>query len=339
MAKRIVPPGSICFVSIGSTIGKMCSITTPSLTNQQINTLIVDQRSGHPTYIYYALAQRTPHLKAIAGGSATPILNKTAFSAVEIEVLPVEEQHGVGNLLDSLDDMIESRRRAIAMLEELRQLEFQRLLANADTQYLPLAELATVVKGVSYKSAELRPSRTSLVTLKSFDRHGGYKADGLKPYVGPYKPAQVIEPGEIVVAQTDLTQGAEVVGRAVRVPADHSAAVLVASLDLSIVRPKIGLPVEYLLGVLTSEDFRQHCRSRTSGTTVLHLASDAIPTFEAPVVSTELQTSYSETVRPIVARTDALEREVQKLGALRDALLPGMLSGRIRVPEPEGALA
>ena len=119
MAKRIVPPGSICFVSIGSTIGKMCSITTPSLTNQQINTLIVDQRSGHPTYIYYALAQRTPHLKAIAGGSATPILNKTAFSAVEIEVLPVEEQHGVGNLLDSLDDMIESRRRAIAMLEEL----------------------------------------------------------------------------------------------------------------------------------------------------------------------------------------------------------------------------
>jgi type I restriction enzyme S subunit len=201
-----------------------------------------------------------------------------------------------------------------------------------------LSELVAITKGVSYKSAELLPSRTSLVTLKSFDRNGGYKANGLKPYVGPYKPQQVIEPGELVVAQTDLTQGAEVVGRAVRVPADGSADVLVASLDLAIVRPA-GVNPEYLLGILTDETFRQHCRSRTSGTTVLHLASDAIQTYMAPVASEDTQEAFGEFARPMVKKVDSLNREIVHLSALRDALLPELLSGRIRVPEAARTVA
>ena len=96
---------------------------------------------------------------------------------------------------------------------------------------------------------------------------------------------------------------------------------------------------EYLLGVLTDEAFRQHCRSRTSGTTVLHLAGDAIPTYAAPVVSDAAQHKYAAHVQPLIEKADSLNRENDRLAALRDALLPELLSGRICVPEAAEAVA
>ena len=269
------------------------------------------------------------HLKH---GTSNPSLTRDAFGAQYFPVPPVEEQRAIAATLDILDEKIESNGRSTALLSALVTLYFQSLLAHATPTYRPLGELATITKGVSYKSAELQESLTSLVTLKSFDRAGGYKPDGLKPYIGRYKPAQIVMPGELAVAQTDLTQGAEVIGRAVRVPANPTADVLVASLDLAIVRSIAGIANEYLLGILTDERFRQHCRSRTTGTTVLHLASDAIPTYMAPVVTSEAQSQYADLVRPLLARIDSLERETVALVKLRDSLLPELLSGRIRVP-------
>lgn len=295
---------------------------------------VIDMR-----WAYYELLGHD--INSMDSGSAIPSTSRDAFYRMPVLVPPVNEQRGIAATLGALDDKIESNRRSVELIEHLLMLEFQNLLRTESVDYRPLSELATITKGVSYKSADLQPSTTSLVTLKSFDRNGGYKADGLKQYVGPYKPQQVIEPGEVVVAQTDLTQGAEVVGRAVRVPADGSAEVLVASLDLVIVRPSDSdkITPEYLLGVLVDESFREHCRSRTSGTTVLHLAGDAIPTYLAPIVSAPAQQSFSALSRPLIARADSLNAETARLALLRDTLLPELLSGRIRVPEAEGAVA
>jgi type I restriction enzyme, S subunit len=199
---------------------------------------------------------------------------------------------------------------------------------------LPLAAFATFTKGVSYKSSELSPSGdTRLVTLKSVGRRGGYQPSGLKRYTGQPKAAQVLLPGELVVAQTDLTQAADVIGRVVRVPEDVGVGRLVASLDLVIVRPQDRTPVEYLHGVLLEERFRQHCRSRSSGTTVLHLSRDALPQYAAPRVPFQEQERFALLARPLLDKQDTLTRESARLASLRDALLPELLSGRIRVPE------
>lgn len=130
-----------------------------------------------------------------------------------------------------------------------------------------------------------------------------------------------------------LTQAADVIGRVVRVSTDVDAGRLVASLDLVIVRPQGGTPPEYLYGVLLEERFRQHCRSRSSGTTVLHLSRDALPQYEAPDIALEKQEGFASLARPLLDKQDALGRESARLVALRDALLPELLSGRIQVPE------
>jgi type I restriction enzyme S subunit len=276
------------------------------------------------------------HLKH---GTSNPSLTRDAFAAQYFPVPPLTDQRSIAAALVALDDKIESNRKIESVIAHLVDAEFQRSMTDADPLFVRLGDLAVCVKGVSYKSVELSDSRTSLVTLKSFDRRGGYKRDGLKPYVGPFKKEQIIAPGEIAVAQTDLTQGAEIVGRAIRVPASETAETLVASLDLVIVRPNSSeLTSEYLFGALTAERFRQYCRSRTSGTTVLHLASDAIPEYKLPLLPRDSRDAFAKLIAPLLERKDVAAQESARLTSLRDALLPELLSGRVQVRHSEGVL-
>ncbi|MEW1950837.1 restriction endonuclease subunit S [Pseudarthrobacter sp902506025] len=264
-------------------------------------------------------------------------INLADIRSLKLTVPDVSEQRSIAQVLGALDDKIAANTRFISVIGETLNATFTSICGHPE-QMIPFGQLATITKGVSYRSADLSDSLTALVTLKSFGRNGGYSCKGLKEYSGPFKPAQQIAPGELVVAQTDLTQAAEVVGRAVRVPRAPDYEKLVASLDLAIIRPRQDAPVEFLLGVMLQGRFRAHCRTRTSGTTVLHLASDAIPSFQAPLVSREIQDIYASVARPMLQLRDSLEYEMDSLAATRDTLLPQLMSGQLRVKYAEKVL-
>lgn len=264
-------------------------------------------------------------------------INLADIRSLKLTVPNISEQRSIAEVLGALDDKITADSRLIAKLTEVLEASFTSLCGHPE-QMIPFREIASTTKGVSYRSADLNGSTTALVTLKSFARNGGYSPRGLKEYSGPFKPAQQIAPGELVVAQTDLTQAAEVVGRAVRVPRAVGFEKLVASLDLAIVRPRQGTPIEFLLGVMLQGRFRAHCRSRTSGTTVLHLASDAIPSFQAPLVSKEVQHRYSSEARSMLQLRDSLEYEIDSLSVTRDTILPQLISGKLRIKDAEKVL-
>ena len=80
-----------------------------------------------------------------------------------------------------------------------------------------LSDIASFVGGYSYKGDELvDSSNTGMATIKNYNRSGGFKTDGFKA-INPsdkVKNAQYAELFEILVAHTDLTQNAEVIGNA-----------------------------------------------------------------------------------------------------------------------------
>ena len=196
-----------------------------------------------------------------------------------------------------------------------------------------LADVVSVTKGKSYKSSELKDSSVSLVTLKSFLRGGGYREDGLKPYSGTFKDEQVVQPGELVMAFTDVTQAADLIGVPAIVSADPSAERLVASLDVGIVRPhSASVSNLFIYFLLKSERFREHAKAHASGTTVLHLSKDAVPNFEIAVPPDELLTKFREIAEPAFALADSLSQESRMLASLRDGLLPRLISGELQIP-------
>ena len=82
--------------------------------------------------------------------------------------------------------------------------------------YIQLSDLATFVGGYSYKGTELQTSNCAMATIKNFDRNGGFKLDGFKEIIPSekLKISQEVDLFDILVAHTDLTQNAEVIGNA-----------------------------------------------------------------------------------------------------------------------------
>lgn len=285
-------------------------------------------------FLYYLLQYgpaRADMLNRATGTTATGI-RQAELVKVPLRLPSFTNQQQIALALGSLDDKVRSNLKQAKLLGELLKARFTEIIGTPNS-YIPFETIASFTKGVSYRSADLTNSSNSLVTLKSINRKGGYQARGLKQYAGKFKPAQEIHPGELVVAQTDLTQAADVVGRVVRVPRQVGVETLIASLDLVIVRPRDGVPAEYIYGVMLEESFREHCRARATGTTVLHLGKDALPTFPVPEVSARTQAEFATIARPLLARRDALGREIETLSTMRKALLPGLLSGRLQISD------
>jgi len=119
--RQILPPRSVCFVCIGATIGKICMTTAKSLTNQQINSVVVDTTRHDPFFVYYLLSTLAEEVKNVAGGAATPIVNKTTFENLQVDVPPLPVQRKIAAILSAYDDLIENNLRRIKILEEMAQ--------------------------------------------------------------------------------------------------------------------------------------------------------------------------------------------------------------------------
>ena len=191
-------------------------------------------------------------------------------------------------------------------------------------------EIANIIKGKSYKSSELEKSKTALVTLKSFNRGGGYRLDGLKEYTGKYKPEQEVFAGELIIAYTDVTQAADVIGKPAMVMSDSNYKHLVISLDVGVVRPFNDVYKHFLYCLAMTDSFQAHTKSFCTGTTVLHLGKDAVPSFEFINPSNELLHVFYKQTSPIFEKINLHIEENKNLEKARDLLLPRLLSGEIK---------
>ena len=108
----IIPAGAICVSCIGSDLGKAVITTEECVTNQQINSLIVDTDRYDPEYIYYSMLILGKELNFHSKTStAVPIVNKSSFSSYEIMCPSLDEQKKISGVLSSLDSKIETNER------------------------------------------------------------------------------------------------------------------------------------------------------------------------------------------------------------------------------------
>lgn len=127
-----IPKGSIAVSCIGSDMGKANIIKADSVTNQQINSIIIDKSKHDPLFIYYSLSLKQEYFKSIASGSATPILNKNDFGECEIDVPSKESQIIISSFLDVLDTKIEINNKINQTLEQMSQTLFKSWFVDFD---------------------------------------------------------------------------------------------------------------------------------------------------------------------------------------------------------------
>ena len=123
---RIVPVDSILFTCIGI-IGKIAVNKVECAFNQQINAIIPDKSKCLTDYLVYALQSKKRLLQETANAPVVPILNKTQFSEIEIELPSLEQQEKISVQLNKINDLISQRNLQLSKLDELVKSRFVEL--------------------------------------------------------------------------------------------------------------------------------------------------------------------------------------------------------------------
>ncbi len=114
---RQIKEGSVLFVCIGSTIGKIAQNKFDCATNQQLNSLIANKGYSND-FLYSILDANSSVIASIAGNHAVPIINKTTFSEVKLFFpASVQEQQKIAACLSSLDTLITAQAEKIEQLK------------------------------------------------------------------------------------------------------------------------------------------------------------------------------------------------------------------------------
>ena len=126
LSNKVLPVNSILVTCIGSDMGKVAMNQIKVITNQQINSIIPDVDFVNNNFLYYRLVDMYKTLRIYGGdGTAVPIVNKGDFESIETEIPPLPEQRAIASVLSSLDDKIDLLHRQNKTLEAMAETLFR----------------------------------------------------------------------------------------------------------------------------------------------------------------------------------------------------------------------
>ena len=353
-AKWIVP-NTVTVAMYGATAGKSCIVKVPMTTNQACCNLTINDEVADYEFVYYTLKNDYTTLASLANGGAQQNLNAQIIKDYVLKMPSLADQRRIASILSSLDRKIELNNKINADLEEMAQAIFKNWFVDFEPfkdgkfvdselgmipegwKVISLNEILDNVSGYSYKGSELQSSNIAMATIKNFERKGGFKTEGYKEIVisKKIKETQFVNMFDVLVAHTDLTQNAEIVGNPAIVLSKGGYEKLIMSMDLTKVISKIdGVTNGLLYCILSTSRFKEHALGYVNGTTVLHMSKKAVPEYTCafPKDINQIR-DLCITLDSIYKRMAVTYDENSRLSTLRDTLLPRLMSGEIEVPE------
>ncbi|MDY3047643.1 MAG: hypothetical protein SOR23_05360 [Candidatus Enterosoma sp.] len=199
------------------------------------------------------------------------------LSRISLIIVPI-----VGTI-GTIDDLIEKEQELLTKIEQFEARFFSGVFGENKQCHYRLAEICNFVPGYSYTSDELVDSSIGMVTIKSVDRVGGFKTDGIKS-ISPengLKPEKKCWVGDVLVAHTDLTKNQEIIGSPIIVTSSGGFEGLTFSMDMVKVEPKkLDFSKPLIYQILKSKSFKAHALGYCNGSTVVHLSKNALANYE-----------------------------------------------------------
>lgn len=270
-------------------------------------------------------------------GSTMPKLTQANMDRIQLTIPPLSEQRAIAHILGTLDDKIELNRKMNQTLEALAQTEFKRMMGESAGREVVLGEICEVAIGGDWGEDEPSDDSVETICLRGVDlehlRKTGY-ADAPRRWVKQSKllPRRLDE-RDVLVAASGLG------------PTGRS---LWACVELEKV---FGMPVTYsnfckrfrcrTPPIAAFVDRHLHYMRQTgeiwdyvNGTSIPNLDAKGLLTSHRLILPPEAALHRFYTfIKQITQKL--YSKESRTLAALRDALLPKLISGEIRVRDAE----
>lgn len=282
---------------------------------------------------------------------------RTAF---KLTLPPISEQREIASILGALDDKIELNRRMAATLEEMARALYRSWFADFDPVKAKAEGLAPAF--MDEATAALFPDRfgddglpdgwemmplsslcvqvkDSIDPRKNTDRiFDHYSLPAFDAGKGPVR-----EPGSAIQSQklripTEAILFSRLNPTTPRIwwaRTSDQVFASVASTEFLVVVSRIKGDMPSLYSLLVSDEFRGNVIARVTGTSNSHQRVKPASVLDIEVVGAtdEIRGAYGAVTTPWFDRIDELNQENRTLAALRDSLLPKLMSGELRVGE------
>ena len=327
---QILPCKSILVTCIGI-IGKVAINNVECAFNQQINAIVPDTSKCLTEYLAYAIQNKQKEMQDIANAPVLPILNKTQFSDIEIQLPSVESQAEVVKKMRAVDVMVSLRKQQLSKLDELVKSRFIEMFGDPidNPKGLPvktLKKLSTLItngntpkggsenyvdKGILFlRSQNVWRNRIELDDVAYIDdaTHRSLKKSSLK-----HKDILITKTGRINTENSSL-------GRAALYLGDDDSAninghVYLVRLDGSVVP-------EYVVTILTSEAYRKYIRKVcVGGIDKRQINLDQVEDFPIILPPIDLQQQFATFVERTDKSKATIQKSLEKLETLKKVLM------------------
>ncbi len=365
----LYPEPSIVIGRVGAYCG--CVHFVPRAAWITDNAIVALPKAGNDLrYLFYLLGSL--ELQRTAIGSAQPLMTQGGLKVVRTKVPPLAEQKAIAAVLGALDDKIELNRRMNATLEAMARALFQSWFVDFDPVrakldgrppaaldqataalfpatfqessigHIPtgweaaeLGQIADVIDCLHAKKPERCESGELYLQLNNI------RDDGLIDITDSFFVSRAdyqkwISRMEAVAGDCVITNVGRV-GAVGQIPEGVKAAL---GRNITGIRCKRDFPFPtFLIECLVSDAMREEIRLKTDTGTILDaLNVKSIPKLRFVRPSWEIAESFEKLTRPLRRRMEHNLSESRTLAALRDSLLPKLLSGELSVNEREAAL-
>ena len=324
----ILPANSVCVSCIGSDLGKVVITTRPTVTNQQINSIVVDEARFDISFVYYAMRILGKKLNFISKTStAVPIVNKSSFSSYEIECPSLKEQKQIAAVLSVLDAKIECNRMINDNLYEMVNDYYTSLFKDVECEMTTIGNYAERIHSGGtpttsnaaywdgtfgwFSSGETR-NRFVISTEKSITQTGIDNSS-----------TKLASKHDIVMASAGqgFTRGQTSM---LLIDTYVNQSVIVIHADRNI------LP--YLFWNLANR--YEELRAISDSSSIRgSLTTKMIAAFEIPRANNDVIQTFSGFAWAVIPQIENNLLENERLAALRDSLLPKLMSGEIDVSD------
>ena len=336
----------------------------PAVVNQHVAIIRVDKSVADPGYVLSYLTH--PYVKHYiesfnAGGSRRAI-TKGHIESFVLPLPPLPEQRAIAHILGTLDDKIELNRRMNQTLEEIARAIFKSWFVDFDPVKAKTAGRQPV--GMDAETAALFPSEFedselglipvgwSVGTLGDVASHPRRsikpdEMDSATPYISlehmprrsisltDWGTADGLESNKFIFRKGELLFGKlrpyfHKVGIA---PVDG-----ICSTDIVVITPINEALFGYVLGHISSENFVDYANASSTGTRMPRTNWQDMSRYPVVLPSLVVVSAYTKLIKPLTDRINTSIYESRSLAALRDTLLPKLISGELRVCQEAPAL-
>jgi type I restriction enzyme S subunit len=281
-------------------------------------------------------------------GATMPNLNEGIIRSFPLAIPPLPERRRIAAILGALDDKIDLNRRMNRTLEDMAQALFKSWfldfdghtdLVDSELGMIPrgwrVSEIGSVVKVVGGST----PSTANPLFWEGGVHYWTTPKD-LSAATSPLllnTERLITDAGVASISSGLLPAGTFLLSS--RAPIGYTA---IARMPVAINQGYIAIPPGGpLSGLFLLHWVRVNLdviKSRAGGTTFQEISKSNFRPILVAVPPVGSLRRFDEEVGPLFDRIEVNERQTATLAALRDTLLPKLISGEVRVPEAEQAV-